>query len=579
MFNRRVQINEIDMMSYNNDRRLPMYNDCHHRSTGTLPFLTMIYSKLNQLITPLLITIVICSLIVVTIDKSQCNAVALPQIYELHAADSDTADKSSQHQYNSIQHNTAQSTSATLNVLPFADTPGDSTAIKITVDPPAYQNSRLGYPLCHFTNVCVTDDSVLFRVQNYNAWQYYNSVFSRCFDSSISQHDTPYEICQCFHLFYKPVLLPYEYDTQVYKDKYKYNDIPIIDHTIDYNKMKRVITNPLTTIDNSHYWSIHKWVSHAHIAHWTQKLMYWQSIYQHRSVLPFSTIDKLLFHDTTLPVPEHFVHILNMTLQSALDDKHALYRKYFYDNDPTVITDSQSLMSITHKSDNQYLCMSELSMTPTYGMLSDTSFDTEQFRKSAYKHYDLYPAGINKCPPRRAVLLYRENRGILNWQQIELHLLDTYNIVLERETISERNTSIEQAALFASTGLLISSHSSQLINVIFSHPSQVIIEMTANFYNSDFAQYAHAMGVKFEYALGGSILNGIHHDINQQCVDTLNNICGTDGQCVQNNSWRCRGINEDNKYFDYDVDMNVAKLAIRNAINHLQWTCNGRWLK
>jgi hypothetical protein len=103
----------------------------------------------------------------------------------------------------------------------------------------------------------------------------------------------------------------------------------------------------------------------------------------------------------------------------------------------------------------------------------------------------------------------------LNLNDIKVWLQQNYGKTAVVATINGKSSPRDQIELFAKSGLLISSHSSQLINVMFSHPRSAMIEVTPEFHNSDFSEYAHGMGVFFQYALGGKlrILNA-HHIFN-----------------------------------------------------------------
>jgi hypothetical protein len=82
----------------------------------------------------------------------------------------------------------------------------------------------------------------------------------------------------------------------------------------------------------------------------------------------------------------------------------------------------------------------------------------------------------NSCPPLKAVIIVRSQgngkRKLIGDNYIK-NYLKQYNISLEKVTISSQNSSSEQAKIFNSYGLIISSHSSQLANLLFAQKKQL----------------------------------------------------------------------------------------------------------
>lgn len=273
------------------------------------------------------------------------------------------------------------------------------------------------------------------------------------------------------------------------------------------------------------------------------------------------------------------------------------------------------------------LCYDRLTFTRAFGILSTSARDTTVFRRAAYRKHGLTTLA-HRCPPRRVVMLYRENRGILNWPEIGQLVLELTGRPMERETIDGSSSSQRQVSLFASAGLLLSSHSSQLVNVMFSHPMSSMIEVSAEFYNSDFSEYAHGMGVHFQYALGGKVEQGIADPGQereqseqasrrrcawetvalcaapcltcppslsipslpaalpaarspppagiQSCVDTLSQ-CDGDSHCILIQRYNCASRSYQNKNHNFHANLTAVRQAIRHSVDHLNWACGGKW--
>jgi hypothetical protein len=238
-------------------------------------------------------------------------------------------------------------------------------------------------------------------------------------------------------------------------------------------------------------------------------------------------------------------------------------------------------------------CFARVSMTPTYGLLTMDAHDAQRFRAVTAARMELPDALQDPCPPRRAILLTRHDRRILNADKLSQHLLERYNLKLEYHAITGRNSSAEQVRLFATAGLVLSSHSSQLINVLFSHPSQALVEITPEFYNVDFASYAHALGLSFHYAVGGSIAKSAaeHPEHSSDyvyqldpfmiaCVDSLRSTCPSgDSWCIAKHAPSlCNKVTRwPNKQMNFFADMAAVQVAVQSAIAHIQDKCFGKW--
>lgn len=286
----------------------------------------------------------------------------------------------------------------------------------------------------------------------------------------------------------------------------------------------------------------------------------------------------------------------------------------------------------------EYTCFKRFTYTPHYGMLAQHPHDTQRWRvlmrhhfdgqligsADAYSHDDI-PTGwsrmvasaageADECPPRRITMIYRSNRIVTNYAEVMERIarrigIDWNNTLhapspstaqfdrgylpqLQYVTIDASSSSLDQYRLFASTGLLLSSHSSQLINVLFSHPRSGVIEMTPEFHNSDFARYAADIGVNnYYYMLGGAEMqpDDPHHTggvsstlAMADCVARLNSDCGGRGPCVLHTSHHhCpRHPDKTNKQLNFRIiDLDRLERVIEAAIQEIETVCGGNWVK
>jgi hypothetical protein len=500
----------------------------------------------------------------------------------------------------------------------FATRTGDSTGDWIRIRG-SEGNLPVSYDLCHFTNVCLSFEGVSFQFSNYDAWERYAIDFQHCFDTDQQRFlKKDYRYCGCFHLTYHPRLLPY-----AYAKHFRTADLA------ESANAQRLYGGDL--FQHSHFWSVHKWVSHHHIAHWAQKLLYFSAIYQYeqmfspfhlarpashpssqarlrdpasyqKSPLPLPLLDGIAFHDSSFPMTEHEEKIFNFSLTAALDARHALFREYVLHNKMTHVLPREAMPFTAAEYTLDFinakvaqagaqaaagvssaaarpLCFSHLTMTPTYAELGESPYDLAPFRAASYRHFG-FPR-IRRCPPRRAVLITREDRAMLNRDDVIAMVKAKFNVDLEVTTVTGKHTSRQQAELFASSGLILAPHSSQLINVMFSHPGQVIIEVAPELYNMDFSQYARTVGVYFVYALGGTVPNSKTFPWPEQ-VECLKQLAPCDGDpaCMKPiyySSPKCKFTDYPNKNLPYTANVTQIQHAITHAMHHLDWLCYGRW--
>ena len=338
---------------------------------------------------------------------------------------------------------------------------------------------------------------------------------------------------------------------------------------------------------------------------------------------PFGPLDGLVLHDMLLPMSEHETGIFNTSLQAVLADsdhpgltgyfegKHLKDRsRYHQQHGNNIFADEldhafeqaeQYWTSVTSKSAKAATtvasagatvgsstaaaatiapafprCYSRLTFTRAFGIFSTSSLDTATYRRLAYQQHGLEAQLEKRCPPRRIVFLYRENRGILNWEDIGQIVKQMSGKDMIRETIDGTSSSRRQVELFASAGMLLSSHSSQLVNVLYSHPHSTMIEVTGEYYNSDFSEYAHGMGVHFTYAIGGHVPDGESDDRVKECTAILAPCLG-DSHCILRERYKCPRRSFTNKNRNFNADLQQVKVAVRNALKHLDWICGGKW--
>jgi len=168
-------------------------------------------------------------------------------------------------------------------------------------------------------------------------------------------------------------------------------------------------------------------------------------------------------------------------------------------------------------------------------------------------------------------------RRILNQMEIERLLSDHFHILdYEVATISSSSSPMEHLQLFSDFGLMISSHSSQLVFSAFSPPGSAIIEVLPTFQNKDFAQIATEAGLRYWFALGGKIPSLDPNLSFDECNGAIA-VCRGNPDCIEERSPCTKDQRRNFKEQDFEADVTAVELALEQAIQHLNEACNGKW--
>ena len=538
-------------------------------------------------------------------------------------ADSPSDSDASSHSFRAAAADSVTSTSAapldrveiTPLFYPSSSHPLSSTGEILRVTSSGSElDDYLSYPICSFTHVCVESDTLRFRWPNRSDYERNVAIVNEC-DDKQRQRRGQYDLCYCFYppqlmagvLAYESIkddvsqtiTIQLQQDTRRAGRPLRKDDgldllpqdaalsnsafahsLPSPAGEADLPVVGEVIAGSSPPIYSGHYWSVHKYVGpQHHIGHWAQRLVLFSAIFQHSMSMPLPPLSGLVLQDTQSPLTLHEQAILNTTLYSLLTaTDHPLLQSYLTSARqlPQQVIPYEQLKAGV--ASGQPVCVERLSFLKMFGVFATNNHDTMAFRAVAYKQYGI--AGLShRCPPRHITLLTRDNRRILNQQLIVDYIKNTYKKTVQILQIGAQSTPAEQIRTFAESGLLLASHSSQLVNVMFSHPRSAMIEIAPEYYNSDFSEYAHGMGVFFRYALGGSVPGAEVHSTMKDCLRVLSE-CEGDSYCMLIKRFDnvCKKREVCCKYGPgFNADLEAVKVALQHAINHLNWACGETW--
>lgn len=167
------------------------------------------------------------------------------------------------------------------------------------------------------------------------------------------------------------------------------------------------------------------------------------------------------------------------------------------------------IKNLLFSTDDDFYCFENVythQKLQTYAEKSDhLKYFQEMAEKKLHLVNNVFNNSKNTCPPYKAVLILRNqgygNRRLVG-ESIIFKVLQKHNISLDRVIISSRNSSITQAKVFNSYGLIISPHSSQLTNLLYAQKKSVLIVPSPFFYEDVFFNLANVLGLETVKSIG-----------------------------------------------------------------------------
>jgi hypothetical protein len=140
-------------------------------------------------------------------------------------------------------------------------------------------------------------------------------------------------------------------------------------------------------------------------------------------------------------------------------------------------------------------CAEALLYVPNYERPFFSEHQADEWRAMLRRELGLHHRA---CPPNRAVLLRRSSdnsrrRGFVNEAVVDAVAAELGIRKLHRVTVGSRNSTEETAALFASFGLLVSTHSSQLKGPLYAAPHAAVVEVTGSFLGTRPSPFSEGM--------------------------------------------------------------------------------------
>ncbi|KAJ3055724.1 hypothetical protein HDU99_007510, partial [Rhizoclosmatium hyalinum] len=187
------------------------------------------------------------------------------------------------------------------------------------------------------------------------------------------------------------------------------------------------------------------------------------------------------------------------------------------------------------------------------------------------------------CPPRKAAIVIRQSgmglRKITNLDKVIKVLKKATNLPqIDIIAPSEKHSLREQAEMFSAYGLIISSHSSQLANMIFAHTNSVVIEV-GPIYKRAFRHLGEMSRLKYINSFRHRPVN-VPVGISKQ-FDGLLKTCDFE-RMMHEMHFRCNLTAEEHVLLsraDFVVHLKRFRDAVEEGLMHLNSVCSssGGW--
>jgi hypothetical protein len=406
---------------------------------------------------------------------------------------------------------------------------------------PATYN-RYNYKVCHSSDTCVNSSHVILLSASDDEAKANAAAAARCCGPAGEAllpvcHRWSPEFCQCFN----------QHSQVAFVSKATVQDIP-------FRKEEGYL--------------IDQWKDNGHNpAHFAMMAVLFHSVVLHRKHYRLPDVPTIVWQDLQPPKTSFESDIWDITLKGlpfkvkeelyAMDPEQKVpicFRSLHYANQPAIYTTSEA--------------------------------DMQAFRSVAESVYGFprVTAAKTFCPSTRVGLLVRTDgnrlRRMANQDEV-LRFMKGKGLEVEVFETTGAMTGKEQAERFNRFGLLLSSHSSQLANLIFAQENAAVIEVSSIL--RDNLAVFHRLGRK----VGLFYINSAgHRPTNPVAVEHFDRVgqmpgCNftLEGETLEHlclDKMEAYGKSA-NQGSDYVVDLNIFGQHLQTALDHLDSVCSGRW--
>ena len=409
----------------------------------------------------------------------------------------------------------------TVNVLHKALGAADSRVFLFEDDPRHYR-------VCTLANVCADADQIYLAVQDPDVRAMYQAGVQLCQENS---KEKPM-YCRCFPRSLKPVFVKNFGEIGAY------------------------------TGLSGHTWLADTWVNIHQIGHWMEQNILFHSVFLNAAGYNLPRVDRIAFLKAPVmnEVESFFYGLATSNLGYQIPEP--------------------PLFSLKRP-----ICMQRCSTSGLLAVIATSLDDAMAFRATASKltHANLtISTKVDNCPSPKTYILVRTEpvtrlRKFLNMDAVKTLLTEELGIVdLSVVSTSQAISAVDQAKLFGEFGLMISTHSSQLVFSIFGQSGAAIVEAAVTFFNDDFAEIAQRAGLFYRMAIGGAVPSSTSEITPAGCNKAFSS-CRGEPECFEKHATCTKLERGEIKELDFEVDLEALRSSTRQAIDHLHEACGGNW--
>ncbi|KAJ3296949.1 hypothetical protein HDU79_005309 [Rhizoclosmatium sp. JEL0117] len=232
-------------------------------------------------------------------------------------------------------------------------------------------------------------------------------------------------------------------------------------------------------------WLMYQWSNRHHVAHFAFSMVQFHSILLHREFYSLPNFTTLLFQDNPPPLLPYDQKLLDIVKSTGT---------------------LEYLDTVEFLDGGKERCFQSVHTSRISEVYATSQWDLEAFRKSA-EHLLRLNLTLPGCPPPKALILIRQStqkgreRRIMNIDALDRYLKRKGFQQVDIRELNGKQSLEEQAGLVSQYGLIISSHSSQLANLLFARHGAVVIE-TSVVYKPAFRTLGEMAGLKYINSVG-----------------------------------------------------------------------------
>jgi hypothetical protein len=410
-----------------------------------------------------------------------------------------------------------------------------------------YHPDEYEYKLCRLENVCQTEQETIFYTYNDTLTEKLQTMLDCCYapnrPCNLTLSKSEMIFCRCFTT---EARLRFETTTKATEPK----------------------------LEEPPAWMISQWLKGLkhHIAHFSYSIVQLFSILQYREFFSLPYFQTVLFQDASEEFNDYETKLWSIVAHGA---------------NLSYLTDFRFL-KVLRTPENPDVsvpvyCFKSVYTTSIGEKYAKTAQDLDAFKHAATEVLGFEIGGaVDSCPPRKTLIITRKRghglRRIVNLNET-IALLNKKGITnVDVVAVSEDQTMEEQAKLFSEFGLLISSHSSQLTNLLYAPTNAAVMEV-APMFKAGFRHLGLMSRLKYINSFG-------HPPPDTKTLEVferVNSLCDSQKIYSEVPGYRCRAVKDDYeviKKSDYVIDFEIFEPQLDEALDYLESVCqpSGGWI-